>query len=150
MQVITGPFLFTPIQNFGGGSARSSGRSKAGGRTATWVQVVLLISGRIFSSPPECTNLLQKEKKSINREVTKNFAFYSAIFVLKMQVKYIQNTFKDSGIHTNLYLYGYVTIEYSQKIAIVTYIPFYRIKKYAKKKNFHLPKNIKMFPSTMF
>jgi len=37
-KVITGPFLFTPIQNFGGGSARSSGRSRTGGRSATWVQ----------------------------------------------------------------------------------------------------------------
>ena len=34
-QVQSGPFLFTPIQNFGGGSARSSGRAKA--QSVTWV-----------------------------------------------------------------------------------------------------------------
>lgn len=33
---VSGPFLFTPIQNLGAGSARSSGRAKA--KTLTWVQ----------------------------------------------------------------------------------------------------------------
>jgi len=34
-QAQSGPFLFTPIQSFGGGSARSSGRAKA--QNVTWV-----------------------------------------------------------------------------------------------------------------